>query len=424
MLLSGCALRTVEQMYRVPRRSENYNNLQSAIDAAMAGLEYSAPLSGENQQTVQMADLDGDGAEEYLLFAKGTSEKPMKILIFRQVEGSCELTLTIESQGTGFAQVEYVNIDDRPGLELVVGSQVSDQVLRSVTVYSFAEGEAIPLMTSNYTRFLTCDLDRNGSSELMVIYPGETETDNGVSVLYSFHAGAMERSREAELSGTADATKRIMVSCLDGNVPAVYVASAVDESAVITDIFALKDGVFTNISYSNESGTSVQTLRNYYVYAEDIDSDGVLELPRLITMHAADRQESSQRYLILWFAMDLEGREVNKLYTYHDYAKGWYLELDSAWARRLCVEEVGGSCTFFVWDEEFTAAETIFSVHTLVSADREAQAVENNRFVLMRSEGVTYAAKLEANSASYGITQDDLINSFHLIHQDWNTGET
>ena len=71
MLLGGCAMRTVEDMYRVPRRSEDYNNLQSAIDSAMTGLEYAAPVSGENQQTVQMADLDGDGMQEYLLFARG-----------------------------------------------------------------------------------------------------------------------------------------------------------------------------------------------------------------------------------------------------------------------------------------------------------------------------------------------------------------
>jgi len=71
LLLSGCAMRTVEEMYALPRRSEEYNHLQSAIDAAMDGLSYSAPISGENQQTVQSADLDGDGVDECLVFAAG-----------------------------------------------------------------------------------------------------------------------------------------------------------------------------------------------------------------------------------------------------------------------------------------------------------------------------------------------------------------
>ena len=57
LLCSGC-MATVDQMYRLPKRSEEVANLQSAMDSAMSGLSYSAPLSGENQQTVQTADLD------------------------------------------------------------------------------------------------------------------------------------------------------------------------------------------------------------------------------------------------------------------------------------------------------------------------------------------------------------------------------
>ena len=61
MLLCGCAMKTVDELYAPPKRSPEYQELQNAIDGAMEDLDYCAPLSGENQQTVQMADLDGDG---------------------------------------------------------------------------------------------------------------------------------------------------------------------------------------------------------------------------------------------------------------------------------------------------------------------------------------------------------------------------
>mgnify|MGYP006955459360 CR=1 FL=1 len=56
LLFSGCAMRTVEQMYALPKRSDEFNEMQSAIDTAMYGMTYASPQSGENQQTVQMAD--------------------------------------------------------------------------------------------------------------------------------------------------------------------------------------------------------------------------------------------------------------------------------------------------------------------------------------------------------------------------------
>ena len=60
-LFAGCALRTVADMYAIPKRSKEFKQLQVVIDQSMTGLEYSAPLSGENRQTVQLGDLNGDG---------------------------------------------------------------------------------------------------------------------------------------------------------------------------------------------------------------------------------------------------------------------------------------------------------------------------------------------------------------------------
>ena len=121
MLLTGCALRTVEEMYALPKRSEEFRELQAAIDTAMYGMTYSSPQSGENQQTVQTADLNGDGLDEYLVFAKGATEKPLQVLIFQQDEtGKCRVLDTIGFNGQAFDQVEYMAFDDQPGLELVV----------------------------------------------------------------------------------------------------------------------------------------------------------------------------------------------------------------------------------------------------------------------------------------------------------------
>ena len=425
LLLSGCTMSTVEKLYSLPKRSEAYSNLQSAIDKAMGGMEYAAPDSGENQQTVQQADLDGDGQEEYLLFARGSGEKPLQILIFNRTEDHYDLTATIASPGFSFEQVEYVNMDDRPGLEIVVGCRVSEQVLRNLTVYNFADGQLQQLMTANYTKFLTCDLDKDGSSELLLLQPGETDADNGVAVHYRYEKGELERSREVNLSEPVANVKRIMVSSLQSGEQAVYVAGAVNENAIITDVFAMKNERFTNISFSNESETSVQTLRNYYIYADDIDNDGVLELPSLITMVPLSQQKlSQQQYLIRWYAMDLDGIETDKCYTYHNFADGWYLELNPVLAGLVTVVQEGNGYAFYLWDEDFENINELLRIYALTGPDREDEAIADNRFVLYRGDGVVYAAKLEEAAYALAFSQEEIISRFHLIHHDWKTGET
>lgn len=424
LLFSGCTMRTLEEMYRLPRRSETDNDLQSTINEAMAGLNYAAPLAGENQQTVQMADLNGDGKTEYIVYARDNANKAIRILIFDEAENNFRLFAMIESHGSAFEQVEYVDIDGKPGMEMVVGRQVSDQILRSLSVYTFSDGTPEQMMTANYLKFLTCDLDENGKTELLLIQPGETDADRGVVTLYSCDQG-MERSREVLLSASAASVRRIMTSRLESGENAVFVASSVDESAVITDVFTVRDGSLSNISFSKESGNSVQTLRNYYVYADDIDGDGVLELPSLITMRDIRSSTSSgQQYLIRWYSMDISGQEHTKRHTFHNYVGGWYLELEDDWAERVSVIEASGSYWFYVWDSDFENAELVFSVHVLTGADREEASEIDNRFVLHRSEGVIYAARLESAAADYRITKEDLAPCFHLIHQAWKTGET
>ena len=426
LLFTGCAMRTVEDMYALPKRSEEYNQFQSVVDSAMVGLTYSAPISGENQQTVQMADLDGDGVDEYVVFATGTSTNPLQVLVFSQEEnGTCRLTEVIESNGLAFEQVEYVEFDDKPGCELVIGRQVSDQVLRRVSVYSFSNGGAELLLMNSYSKFLTCDLNEDGHSELMVLRPGEEETERGMAVLYSSLDGQIERSVETELSVDPSQIRRITTGKLHGGTPAVYVASSADESAIVTDIFALRNDRFTNISFTSESDTSIQALRNYYVYAEDIDEDGVLELPSLLTMKSVSKwTEEEQKFLLRWFAIDVDGREVDKMYTFHYYQGGWYVQLNSAWASRVTVDQGNNTYTFYAWNESYQEATALFTIYVFTGSTRDEDAGEDGRFALYRAEGIAYAAKLEQNAAEYGITEENLTECFRLIRQDWRTEET
>lgn len=425
VVFSGC-MRTVEQMYRLPKRSDEFQDLQLAMDKAMSGMEYCAPLSGENQQAVQMADLNGDGQDEYLLFAKSDSERPLRIMVFSQTEDTFTHVQTIESNGSAFDQVEYVQMDDRGGLEIVFGSLLADQVLRSACVYTFSEDlKGTLLVSANYTRFLTVDIDEDDRNELFVLRPGQSEVDTGVAEIYGVENGVMERSNEVSMSQSVDNLKRILVGNLYGGQRAVYVASIVDENALITDVYTEMDGVLANVSLSNESGTSVKTLRNYYVYADDIDSDGIVELPALITMKTVEETQTPDRHqLIRWYAMDPQGNEIDKCYTYHNLVGGWYLELNDGWASRLMVLSQGGNYEFYIWDESFETTQRLLTIYILTGDERAQQASLAGRFTLHSTDKVIYAGALEPAANHYGITQQSVMEDFKLIQQAWKTGET
>jgi hypothetical protein len=372
-----------------------------------------------------MADLDGDGDQEYLLFAKGTQEKPMRILVFQEIDGKFVNVDTVECNGSAFDQVEYVDMDLRDGVEVIVGRQLNDQVIRSASVYTFTKEGLVQVVSVNYTKFLTTDLNNDSAAELFLLRPGLTETDNAVAELYSMHSGAIERYNEVAMSQPADKLKRIIVGKLDGGKTAVYVASTVGDTALITDVYTLMDQKLTNVALSSETGTGVQTMRNFYVYADDIDKDGVVELPSLITMHPlAGMISADMHHLIRWYAMTPTGEQVDKLCTYHNFVGGWYLQVSSGLAQQLAVLHQGYKTEFYIWNKNFTSTQKLMTIYAFTGQNRESQGLAEGRFILQKTESVVYSAYLEEIAAQYDLNSENVVYCFRLIQQNWKTGET
>ncbi|MBQ9930066.1 MAG: hypothetical protein IJO72_04735 [Oscillospiraceae bacterium] len=424
LTLTGCNFRTVNEFYSLPKRSEGYTNLQSVIQSIMTGWEYAAPQSGEFQQTLQSADLDGDGNNEYLLFARNNAaEKPLRIFIFSGDDNRYRLRDTIECVGSAFDRVAYAKLQQGSGLQLIVGIQVSENVTKSLSVYQMADGGMERILTTNYYRFMTCDLDENQLSEVFVIHPDVESNGKCIAEIYGSNNGTMERSQEVRLSAPAERIRRIVLGKLNDGTAAVYVASELDANSIITDACALIGGQLTNVSLSAESGTSVQTIRNYFVYADDIDGDGVLELPRLISLAAgADADSEDTQYVIQWYALNSDGTTVEKMYTYHNFVGRWYLQVDPEIAGDLTASQRGNSYEFGLWDAKSERGKKLMTLYILTGQRREEQAVEDNRFVVYKNESTIYAVKLEVASAAYGMTQESLIDSFRMIVDDWNSG--
>lgn len=421
ILLGGCTSRTIDEMYCLPKRSAKDNNLRSAMESAMVGRVYAAPVSGENQEPVQTADLDGDGKEEYLIFTRGEKNEYLQILLLRQLsEDTYTLWETIDCKGSFFDQVHYADIDGLPGCELIVGTQLNEKVTKTVSLYSFSKEQAEKIKSMIYIKYVVCDLDGDGSSEMMVIQNGEAESSNGIARLYDYSDGSVQGSAEAKLSVSPEQIRRIGINKLSDGEPAVYIASNYYDSSIITDIFAMKSDVFVNVAQASALGTSIQAVRNRFLYAEDIDADGILELPALVSM----KYNATEQSLIRWFNLNSDGVEFNKMYTFHNLEDGWYIRLDNNWIDRFSAERNGNDYTFYMWNNSYGMAVPIFTVYTLTEKDRDIQAAEQNRFALYRGEDVVYAAKLESGSAMYGVTENYLQTNFHLVRQDWKTAES
>lgn len=427
-LLSGCFVKTVDELYTLPRHSDAYDSLQRAINAVMdaSGCEYCAPVSGSNQQSVQLADLDGDGEDEAVVFAKTTGEKPLKAYVFDRRGGEYENIAVIEGNGAEFSSAQYEDLDGEPGVELILGRRLSDQVLQAVSVYALTDGTVSELMSASYSSFTLTDLDNDGRKDLFLLR-FEQDGAPAVAELYRCRDGQMERGANALLSEQMLAAKRVTTGLVAYNLPAVFVTGTDESEALQTDVFVFRGGRLQNLSAKQEKASAVSSVRNAFAYPGDLNGDGIVELPELVSLPAAEGGEESY-CMIRWYQLGTDGSKTVVLRTYHRFAGGWYLEIPESWDEHITISRADASdgargLVFSAWNGA-EPSEPIVTIYAFSGADRLTQAQSEGRVVLLEQGETVYAALVGTAEQANDLTQERLCELFHIIHVDWNSGET
>ncbi len=401
----GCATAGGEGLYALPRMSDEYVQLETLIAQRIAeGGEYAAPVGGANRQSVQLQDLDGDGEAEAVAFLADSGHKPTVCIYRRDPSGEYALDTVINGDGSAVSSVEYADVNGDGVTELIIAWQISGD-MGLLSVYTLQGEEPAALLSADCSEFLLCDLDGDGMEEifdLVLDYGGASSLTR-----YSFDSTGAKPSTARLSQGITEVLRAKMGLLSDGGT-ALFVESRWGEDELITDVFAVKTGILTNITTA--SGERSNTLRPMGAYAADINGDRVMELPE------------SSGDILNWYSLDASGRRDLALSTYHDYENGWYLALSEEMIPGLTVavtRPLAGetAATFSVTDDAGNRQE-LLTIYTLTGENRTDWGSAAGRFILGRNETTVYAAELLTQE----LTPEEITESFNLIYTEWQTG--
>ncbi|MCD7760651.1 MAG: hypothetical protein LUH16_02580 [Clostridiales bacterium] len=464
VLLSGCSLKSGDELYALPKMSSEYESLQQAIQSLLdSGLEYAAPLSGSNTQAVQDVDLDGDGVSEVVAFLRDTEESTLMVYLFRQNdEGEYEIMTTISGQGSAVNSVVYSQLDGEENMEIVITWQVSTGVY-ALSAYSVWSGGNLELMAAqSYTRYSLTDLNGDGTDELLLLYLDTSDTSLNRAEYYTYSDGGLTLTGTARLSYDLASIDRIRSADLYGGESALYVTGYVVDSETgaasstiqLTDILALRNGELVNITLDESGSTSATTRRRTYVADQDLNNDGVWEIPTLSSIYErlddGSVTVSENFYLVSWVQYDLSGESHVICSTYYNSSDGWYLVLPEGWSGNIALrrsdysvgETVERSIQFYaltkvdeeagLWlqEDESTGisvlnnvdAELFMTIYKNTGDDREKRSVLGDRVLLdTGSEDAVYSVELyETESGFCDWTAEDVLEQLHIITTDWS----
>ena len=405
----GC-MASVEELYSLPQMSEEYVQLQQLIGQRIEdGSAYAAPTGGSNRQSIQLRDLDGDGTAEALAFLVDATRTPT-VCIYRQDEGNDFYPyVIITGYGSAVASVDYADLNGDGAAELIIAWQGGGDI-RLLTVHSLGgagRDEQQELLSVDCTDFLVCDLDGNGVDDLLDIRIAD---DQSTVVMYTLAQDGLAASGSAPLSARITTVRRAAPWVLSDGTPAVYVESELGREGLITDVFTAPGGQLSNITMTPLGRSN--TLRPDGIFSADMDGDQSPEVP-----------VSNGGDMLTWYSLGSSGAMIPSVSTYYNADDGWYLVLTGPLTGDVLMErrsaEGESSVMFTVMSDGSTPQGNVLVIYTLTGSNRLERAEAEGRFVLLQEEQAVYAAQLLTDT----LTRQDIIDNFHLIYAEWQSGE-
>ena len=130
---------------------------------------------------------------------------------------------------------------------------------------------------------------------------------------------------------------------------------------------------------------------------------------------------TKKQYLLRWYSLDGSGNTTEKLFTFHNYAEGWFVTVDPELLDRIHVEHTEESTVFSLLQAGNPV--DMVSISTLTDADREEQAKKEGRVILYKSDAVIYVADITQEGKQAGLTLEKLKEAFFPIRAELTTEE-
>ena len=430
LLRAGCTMPSGDELLAAPKPPGNYQTLQTKLEELLAsGVSYTTPTAGENRSSVQLVDLDGDGAEEAIVFFRGATSatsNDFKVYIYKKNGDDYRCTGSIEAKGAAIQSVEYPTITPDGGRGIVVTWQLAGNGTGALTMCDFDDSCAPRvLLETDYSALELTDMDGDGAKDLLLLTGASGKR---TARLYRYKNGRMNLAGEAAMSAGIASVERMEAGHITDGLPAVFAEEKMASGiGLTTDIFVYSDGMLVNLALDGEDIASRSTFRPVQVYAADINSDGVIELPRAVLMAGyKDAAAHDALYMLDWYAYGLGTTPVQVSTTYQCISDAWSLRIDRSWHDRItAVKSTDGGLSMVSFYEYRGAGQSsipLFNIYCVTGSSREYYAGRTDLIQLGQTSQAVYFAKIPegAQSGTLKIGAEEISSRFSIVKQAWN----
>lgn len=350
VLFAACQplnFQNVNDLMRAPALAPGQGGeIQQALAAALGEEpQYKFPREGDRLTPLILADLDGDGLEEALLFYTYSQASNACIALLAQREGQWVFLQEFEGKNSEVASVDVVDMWGDGSLQLAVGYAASNLSSKNLMFYRFREGSFIEISyPREYLRYLSGDFTGRGTTSIAVAAledPGGTGQQQ-LTIRFLVASG----DNIENLQDDPIRLDRNITDCLG-----IYIGqNAEGQRQLILDCLHANNMLVSLVLLQQESGAGFyiredapdmmnETARDVtFLLARDISGNGRVEIP-VDKQVVSNELRGDNRLSWLWWRDYSEPEFVPVQFGILDGNLGIYIRLPDAWERRLSASD-------------------------------------------------------------------------------------
>lgn len=423
-LLGGCALQTGDGLLLLPKVPAEYVQLQQQLSQILdGGASYAVAETGTHRQTVQLVDLDGDGAEEALGFFRA-EDGALQVYVFRQDAEGYSLMGVAEGYGTTLRAVYYPTLPGgRRALAMCWGFDEGGSY--GMTIYGFSGQGMRALQDIQYSDVVIQDIDGDGAEELAFAVR-DSVTGIYSARVYQYREEQYRVLYEVPMCLEVRSVANMQFGRMENGSLGLYIDSISNTGGYVTDLVCYDGRTAANRTIDQASGSGSRTWRPISVFCDDLNGDGRLDIP-VTHSFSAQANEIETRARLDWYNVDADGGETLVGSSVNAVTESWYLIWPEAWGEQVRVTKSSGtgfSKTVFSLQKGEDTQE-LLSIWLFSGDGLESVSSVYKRLGTLESTaaGVYRFSLSQTADSGLALTEDELRELFHTVESGWHIEE-
>ncbi len=359
---SGCSIGiNADTLLTPPKLSEQQEQIYQALrDTTGSDIRLKYPKRGAYLSAFTIADIDGDAAEEAIVFYEKngmpSTDTGLRVNILDCIDGKWLSICDRSAEGSEIEKVVISPLGTNDRMNIIVGYSTANQSEKYLSVYSYRDNYLEQTLSHDYAYFDVADSGSGAAHpDLILLGAVSAVSEQAYAAVYRLaEDGRYHEYKYNFRDRYTDYQQLIYGTLPDGRV-ALYVDAATGTSNIQTEILCMENTQLINL-LERCSRSSEETIRRAGLNCIDIDSDGIPEIPVQTAFQGYENAAESEKILQTRWLMMQEPRVYTEHYSYYSTGDGYAFLLPESWENHVTVvrDMTGSELQFVAYDGTWT----------------------------------------------------------------------